>query len=79
MPEVLVAGGAAFAPVQDTEALSFIDTPLGARKAFSNAAAQGLAITELKPQDPKAIEECMILHRYVFDIAVKSGLRVVGA
>jgi chromosome partitioning protein len=65
--------------LQDTKALSFIDTPLGARKAFSNAAAQGLAITELKPQDLKAIDEFVILYRYVFDISVKSSLRVVRA
>jgi chromosome partitioning protein len=48
--------------------LVFIDAPLGARKAFSNAAAEGLAVTELKPQDRKATEEALILYRYVFDI-----------
>lgn len=65
--------------LKDTEALRFIDTPLGTRKAFSNAAADGLAVTELKPQDPKAVEEFMILHRYVFDIATISHLKAVGA
>jgi chromosome partitioning protein len=54
--------------IRDTEELSFIETPLGSRKAFSNAAAQGLAVTELKQQDAKAIDEIMILFRYVFDI-----------
>ena len=49
--------------------LTFIDAPLGARKAFGNAAADGLAVTELKPQDQKAAEETLILYRYVFDIA----------
>lgn len=53
--------------IRETEALTFIDTPLGTRKAFSNAAAQGLAVTELKPQDSKASEEIMILFGYVFD------------
>lgn len=54
--------------IRETESLTFIDTPLGTRKAFSNAAAQGLAVTELKPQDQKATEEILILFRYVFDI-----------
>jgi chromosome partitioning protein len=45
---------------------------LGTRKAFSNAAAQGLAVTELKPQDLKATEEILILYRYLFDIKQES-------
>jgi hypothetical protein len=55
--------------LRDSESLQFLDTPIGARKAFSNAAAHGLAVTELKPGDPKAVEEIMALYRYVFDIA----------
>ena len=64
--------------LKDTEALTFLDAPLGTRKAFGNAAAQGLAVTELKPQDPKATEEVMILYRYVFGISEISLLKVVG-
>jgi len=61
--------------LKDSEELTFINTPLGARKAFSNAAAQGLAVTELKPQDRKAVEEMMVLFRYVFDAEkVSSGV-----
>jgi chromosome partitioning protein len=58
--------------IRDTEELSFIETPLGSRKAFCNAAAQGLAVTELKQQDAKAIDEIMILFRYVFEINKES-------
>lgn len=54
--------------LKENDALVYLDTPLGARKAFSNAAAEGLGVTELKPQDSKAIEEMLKLHRYVFDI-----------
>jgi chromosome partitioning protein len=54
--------------LQDNPALTFLDTPLGTRKAFSNAAAEGLAVTELRPQDPKAVEEMAALYRYVFGI-----------
>ena len=56
------------AVLRETEILQFLDTPLGARKAFSNAAAAGLAVTESKPADPKANDEMMALYRYVFDI-----------
>lgn len=48
-------------------AVSFIDTPIGARKAFSNAAAAGKAVTELKPQDDKASAEILNLYSFVFE------------
>ncbi len=54
--------------IKDTEELNFIDTALGSRKAFSNAAARGLAVTELKPLDKKAQREMMNLYKYIFDI-----------
>ena len=53
--------------LKDTQELQFIDTPLGSRKAFGNAAAGGLAVTELKPEDEKASEEIMILVQYLFN------------
>jgi len=55
--------------LSDNEYLSFVDTPLGTRKAFSNAASGGLSVTEIKPQDPKATEETIVLYRYVFGIS----------
>ena len=64
--------------LKETTELRFLDTPLGARKAFSNAAAHGLAVTELKPQDPKATEEFMMLYRHLFDINMTSR-EAVGA
>ncbi len=53
--------------LKENVALRFLDTFIGSRKAFSNAAAEGIAVTELRPQDPKATEEMMTLYRYVFD------------
>lgn len=67
--------GAAEALKETTE-LRFLDMPLGARKAFSNAAALGMAVAELKPQDPKASEEVMELYRYVFGIRKASDKAV---
>jgi chromosome partitioning protein len=65
--------------LRETEMLSFVETPLGARKAFSNAAAAGLAVTEIRPQDPKATEEMMTLYRYIFDAKGASEPKGVGA
>lgn len=52
--------------LQDTKELNFIDVPVGARKAFGKAAAQGLAVFELKPLDQKAIDEMAALYQVVF-------------
>lgn len=58
--------------LRETEGLEYANIALGNRKAFSNAAGQGLAVTELKPGDPKAIDEVMMLYRYIFDITETS-------
>jgi chromosome partitioning protein len=58
--------------LRESSALTFINTPIGSRKAFANAAAQGLAVTELRPPDAKAVDEIQILYRYIFDIYFKS-------
>jgi len=65
--------------LKETEGLEFIDTPIGTRKAFGNAAAQGLAVTELRPQDPKATKEMQMLFRYLFDIKSTSNIQQLRA
>lgn len=62
--------------LRDSEPLTFIETPMGTRKAFGNAAAQGLAVTELRMQDPKASKEITTLFQYIFN--VKKTLKKVG-
>jgi chromosome partitioning protein len=64
--------------LKETDALVFTGMSLGYRKAFSNAAAQGLAVTEVRPGDMKANEEVLTLYRYVFDISAISSLEAVG-
>lgn len=54
--------------LREAVGLEYLDTPIGTRKAFGNAASQGLAVTELKQQDPKATQEITTLFRYLFDI-----------
>ncbi len=40
--------------------------PIGNRKAFSNAAAEGLAVIELERHDGKAVVEIKALHHFIF-------------
>ena len=54
--------------LREAVGLEFLDTPIGTRKAFGNAASQGLAVTELKQQDLKATQEINTLFRTLFDI-----------
>ena len=56
------------AMLKEAPGLAFLQTPLGTRKAFSNAAAQGLSVVELKPQDSKASEELLTLYQRVFNV-----------
>jgi len=58
--------------LKEAPGLEFIQTPLGTRKAFSNAAAQGLSVVELKPQDSKASEELLTLYQRVFNVNLVS-------
>lgn len=53
----------------EIEGLSYIDAPLGNRKAFRAAASQGLGVSELRPADNKALAEMTNL----FEILCKVG------
>lgn len=57
---------------EDIEGLKFIPVPIVTRKAFRRAAAQGLSVIEIKPQDPKAIEEIQALYDFTFGTAATS-------
>ena len=59
----------AAAVIRDTEALTFLDTPLGTRKAFANAGSIGLGVCELIPNDPKAAGEITTLFERVYNVA----------
>lgn len=52
----------------ETPGLAYISSPLGNRKAFRSAAAQGLAVTEVKPSDSKAIAEMKALYKHLFEL-----------
>lgn len=55
--------------IRSKHGLEFVPTALGARKAFAHAAASGLSVSELRPQDPKASEEIAALYGHLFDTA----------
>ncbi|HEX8465304.1 MAG TPA: AAA family ATPase [Abditibacterium sp.] len=59
--------------LQDSPTLLLLDAALGQRKAFGNAAAEGLSVTELRPGDPKATEEMSALYHLVFGTALESS------
>ncbi len=58
----------AAAVLREASGIVLLDVAIGTRKAFGNAAAEGLSVTELKPPDEKATAEIMDLYRYAFDI-----------
>jgi chromosome partitioning protein len=64
----------AAAMLRDNGSVTFLDAPLGRRKAFSHAATQGLSVTELcRPyRNQQAIDEIMALFRYCFDVTMTS-------
>jgi ATPases involved in chromosome partitioning len=51
---------------EQATSLAHIPIMIGSRKAFANAAREGLAVIELKAQDPKALEEITALYQAVF-------------
>jgi chromosome partitioning protein len=53
--------------IKETGGISYIPTTIGQRKAFANAAAEGLGIIELKAGDKKAISEIKQLCTALFD------------
>jgi chromosome partitioning protein len=48
--------------LKQSEVLQYIDSPLGNRKAFANAAANGIGVIELKNTDEKAVNEFKALY-----------------
>ena len=52
--------------LKDAEGLSHFPFAIRQRKAFSNAAAEGLSVVELKPQDKKATAEIKMLCSALF-------------
>jgi chromosome partitioning protein len=56
----------AAAAVADVPQFEYLATALRRRKAFANAAGQGLSVLEIKPQDSKASNELKELIKALF-------------
>jgi chromosome partitioning protein len=54
--------------IRDTDGITYLPVTLGQRKAFANAASEGLSVIELKNQDKKASAEINLLCATIFDI-----------
>jgi chromosome partitioning protein len=52
--------------LRDVDGLEMLPITIGRRKAFPNAAAQGMAVTEATPRDAKAAQELEALVREVY-------------
>lgn len=53
--------------IQEFTNLTLLNTHICERIAFRRAAIQGMAVTEYKPEDPKAIEEITSLYEEIFN------------
>src|SRR3712207_5034426 len=68
MGEIVAFGVAACLLLEyGVSSASYLDAPIGNRKAFSNAFGGGYAVTEYQPKDSKAIGEITLLYRRLFD------------
>lgn len=54
--------------LKENNTFTFLDAPLGTRKAFGNAQSKGLAVTELQPINYKAEKEILTLFSHVFKV-----------
>jgi len=53
--------------IKESEGITYVAIHIGQRKAFANAAAEGLGVTELKTQDKKALAEIRSLCDAIFE------------
>lgn len=53
--------------LEDSEDITCIPITVGCRKAFANAASDGLSVIEMKIQDKKAVQEITQLYDFVYN------------
>lgn len=52
--------------LQECEEIKCIETTIGSRKAFANAASDGLAVIEMRTLDKKAVQEMQDLYDFIY-------------
>ena len=63
--------------IEESEILSVLKNTLHERKVFASAAASGLAVTEYKPKNQKAIDELLALFKEILQLQ-KQGTKQVA-
>lgn len=58
---------ASITALNESEEIRCLDFTIGSRKAFSNAAVDGLGVIELKNGDKKAIQEIQELYKFIYE------------
>lgn len=53
--------------LEECEEIKCIPITVGSRKAFANAASDGLSVTEMKVQDKKAVQEITQLYDFIYN------------
>ncbi len=53
--------------LDECEEIQSIPITIGCRKAFANAASDGLSVTEMKTQDKKAVQEIGLLYDFIYN------------
>lgn len=53
--------------LQECEEIKCIESTIGCRKAFANAASDGLGVSEMKVTDKKAIQEIQDLYEFIYN------------
>ena len=59
--------------LRESSVLQFLDTPIGNRISFANAASSGLGVIENKPTDEKAINEMKELYEGIHKALINNG------
>lgn len=54
--------------LKEIELFTYLNTSIGLRKSFANAASDGCSVVEQKPLDKKAADEIKTLYRHIYDI-----------
>lgn len=59
--------------LEECQEIKCIPITIGSRKAFANAASDGLSVTELKTQDKKASQEIGQLYEFIYNKCMMDG------
>lgn len=62
--------------LRESTVLQFLDTPIGNRISFANAASSGLGVVENKPTDDKAVNEMKDLYEGIHKVLINKNKEI---